>query len=134
MDFDERFGWVERGTKGHRASAQVMDLEREIATLDRIFARYDDMSLDTNPSRVIYQPSLAQQEAWHTGQRSMYEGYRASRIASGEIDKARRCAFLALAHKLATMTPFFDAVRRSDYLRNARYAADVSHYYEEGVL
>ena len=36
MEFDPEFGLVERGTAGHRASAQVVDLDAEIAALDRI--------------------------------------------------------------------------------------------------
>ena len=39
MIYDERFGWVDRGTPGHRASAQVVDVDAEILALRRIKAR-----------------------------------------------------------------------------------------------
>lgn len=39
MTYDEMFGWVERGTRGHHASAQGVDVDAEIAALDRIHAR-----------------------------------------------------------------------------------------------
>lgn len=38
MEFDPEYGMVERGTEGHRASAQVVDLDAEIAALDRVKA------------------------------------------------------------------------------------------------
>ncbi len=39
MTFDEQHGWVERGTAGHRASAEVADVAAEVAALDRTKAR-----------------------------------------------------------------------------------------------
>lgn len=38
MDFDPQHGLVERGTRGHHASAQGVDVDAEIAALDRIHA------------------------------------------------------------------------------------------------
>lgn len=38
MNFDEQHGWVECGTRGHRASAQGVDVDAEVAALDRIHA------------------------------------------------------------------------------------------------
>ena len=44
MEFDPKLGLVERGTAGHRASAEVVDVETEVDALDRIHARppYED--------------------------------------------------------------------------------------------
>lgn len=44
MTFDEQHGWVERGTRGHHASAQGVDVDAEVAALDRIHASlpYED--------------------------------------------------------------------------------------------
>ena len=39
MTFDEQHGWVERGTRGHHASAQGVDVDAEVAALDRMHAR-----------------------------------------------------------------------------------------------
>lgn len=39
MIYDERHGWVERGTPGHRASAQVVDVDAEIRAMHRIISR-----------------------------------------------------------------------------------------------
>lgn len=39
MTYDEQLGLVERGTPGHRASAQVMDVDAEIRALHRIMSR-----------------------------------------------------------------------------------------------
>lgn len=39
MEFDPQHGLVERGTRGHHASAQGVDVDAEIAALDRIHAR-----------------------------------------------------------------------------------------------
>lgn len=38
MDFDPQHGPVERGTRGHHASAQGVDVDAEVAALDRIHA------------------------------------------------------------------------------------------------
>jgi hypothetical protein len=38
MTYDEQHGPVERGTAGHRASAEVADVAAEVAALDRIHA------------------------------------------------------------------------------------------------
>lgn len=39
MEFDPKFGLVERGTAGHRASAEVVDVDAEVDALDRIGPR-----------------------------------------------------------------------------------------------
>lgn len=39
MEFDLKFGLVERGTTGHRASAEVADVDAEVDALDRIGPR-----------------------------------------------------------------------------------------------
>lgn len=39
MTFDEQHGWVERGTRGHHVSAQGVDVDAEVAALNRIHTR-----------------------------------------------------------------------------------------------
>jgi hypothetical protein len=39
MEFDPKFGLVERGTAGHRASAEVANVDAEIRAMHRIMSR-----------------------------------------------------------------------------------------------
>ena len=124
MQYEERFGLVDWGTPGVHGGAVVRDVAADIEAMRRM-GDYD-VSYAPGTARIAYQPLLDRQEAWHARQRVMYEGYWASRVASGEISKARRCAFLALAHKLAAMTPHFGALRQSDAKHNVRAADDAA--------
>lgn len=62
MEFDPRFGLVERGTAGHRASAEVVDVDAEVDALDRIHASlpYED-AVDAR-----FRAKLAAGDFWQT--------------------------------------------------------------------
>lgn len=54
MEFDPEYGMVERGTAGHRASAQVVDVAAEIAALDRIMASPPTLDPDWLRSELAF--------------------------------------------------------------------------------
>ena len=114
MQFDPRFGLVERGAAGHRASAEVVDVAREVGWLDRL--KRDNISF-FHPNGT----EIGGQEQRHKDMHGMYRSYAMQSRADGLSEKARRCIRLALAHKLALFTPFF-AEQRADAIRRAERA------------
>ena len=114
MEFDPEFGMVERGTAGHRASAQVVDVAREFRWLDQL-KRVNISFFHPNGTEI------GGQEQRHKDMYGMYKSYALQSRADGLHEKARRCIRLALAHKLALLTPFF-AEQRADAIRRAERA------------
>jgi hypothetical protein len=115
MEFDPQHGLVERGTAGHRASAEVADVAAEVAFLKHL--KCDNISF-FHPNGTDIDGQVQRHKDMH----DMYRSYAIQSKAEGLHEKARRCIRLALAHKLALFTPFF-AEQRAEAFRRAERAA-----------
>lgn len=91
MDFDPQHGPVERGTRGHHASAQGVDVDAEVAALDRIHAR---------PSTLDPQWLRSELAFGTTAQEAMAQGAR-NRARQIQWARESRAAVLRVAQTYA---------------------------------
>lgn len=128
MEFDPEYGLVERGTAGHRASAQVVDVAAEIAALRELAAQsYHDGYWWPEMPRAMRARRLEELNQHHVDQRDGLRDALRQLLRTAHHHSTRLAARGHVTHKLAILAPYIAILRAGDEKRATRPAQGAPH-------
>ena len=131
MEFDERLGWIDRGTPGVRGGAQVRDLQREVKIYESFAINSRHVGRGFEWCGLSGRERAREVHSHLVFYASMFPNDRLTAIEALRDDHPESAAYYArkaVWRRLALLAPYIPILRAGDAKRRADH--QMLHHYE----